>query len=82
MVSEEVGAPKPDPRMINMTLNKYFANKKDAVMLGDSLSADIAAAQNAGIDSIWLHRPTHTEISSPATYNVNCLEEAESILLQ
>ena len=56
IISEEIGVSKPDPRMVEAALQALgCTDKKEAVLLGDSLTADIAAAKNAGIDAIWLN---------------------------
>lgn len=53
VVSEEVSAPKPDPAMLFEALRRAGGfSPKDAVLLGDSVTADIAAAKNAGIHSL------------------------------
>jgi len=74
IISEEVGASKPDRRMVDAALNALgCADPRRALLLGDSLEADVAAAANAGIASCWfnpgqspnptVHRPTHTASS-------------------
>ena len=54
VVSEEVGAAKPDPKMIEIGMEMAgVQNRSRVLMLGDSLSSDIAAAANAGVDACW-----------------------------
>ena len=54
VISEEAGVAKPDPRLLTIALDALgCTDKSRAVMMGDSLSADIAAANNAGMDSIF-----------------------------
>ena len=80
LISEEVGAAKPDPRMLVMALEQMgCTDKSRAVMMGDSLSADISAAVNAGVDSIFFSPKGKT--SPLPTYTVNCYEKALNILL-
>ena len=80
VISEEVGVSKPDPRMVDIALAQLgCADKRQAVLLGDSLTADIAAARSAGIDSIWLN-PAHRP-GGGATYLVQSLDEALTLLL-
>lgn len=80
VISEEVGVSKPDPRMVDIALAHLgCADKRQAVLLGDSLTADMAAAKRAGIDSIWLN-PTHRP-GDGATYLVQSLREALTLLL-
>ncbi|MBQ1257049.1 MAG: YjjG family noncanonical pyrimidine nucleotidase, partial [Clostridia bacterium] len=54
VISEEVGFSKPRPEMLLIALQKLGGiDVKDALMIGDSLTSDMRAAQNAGIDFLW-----------------------------
>ncbi|MBQ5770057.1 MAG: YjjG family noncanonical pyrimidine nucleotidase [Clostridia bacterium] len=54
VISEEVGFSKPRPEMLLIALQKLGSiDVKDALMIGDSLTSDMRAAQNAGIDFLW-----------------------------
>ena len=54
VISEEVGFSKPRPEMLLIALKKLGGiDVKDALMLGDSVTSDMRAAQNAGIDFLW-----------------------------
>ncbi len=80
LISEEVGAAKPDPKMLFMAMEQMgCTDKRQAVMMGDSLSADIPAAIHAGVDSIFFSQKGKT--SPLPTYTVNCYEKALAILL-
>lgn len=53
-ISEDVGADKPDKRYTDYVISKiegYTAEK--SIWIGDSLTADIQAASDAGIQSVW-----------------------------
>jgi 2-haloacid dehalogenase len=54
VISGEIGYAKPDPRLLFAALDKLggIAPEK-ALMIGDSLTSDIAAANAAGIDVCW-----------------------------
>jgi len=81
VISEEVGAAKPDPRMVGIALEMLGCERKEeAVLLGDSLTADIRAANNAGIQSIWLNRKDDGA-SDEATHTVHSLDAAADLLL-
>ncbi len=54
--SAAVGIRKPNPRIFRMALDNWGARPEQAVMVGDTLGADILGAQNARIFSIWLTR--------------------------
>ena len=79
IISEEIGVSKPDPRMVHAALAALGCeDKAQAVLLGDSPTADIPAAAAAGVDSIYLdHRGRGSEL---ATYTVRTLGEAQALL--
>ena len=82
VISEEVGAAKPDPRMIEEALQMVRCGDKScALMLGDSLTSDIAGAVNAGVDSCWFnpHGKENTTAIRP-TYEVRSLEQVDELL--
>ena len=79
IISEEIGVSKPDPRMIDAALAALGCeDKSEAVLLGDSLTADIPAANAAGIDSVYLDH--HGRESDLPTYTVTSLEQARALL--
>lgn len=81
IISEEAGVAKPDPRLIHIALEQLgCTDKTQAVMMGDSLTADIPAAVNAGVDSIYFS--LHGRTSDAATYTVFTHEEAAKLLLE
>lgn len=53
LVSERVGRSKPHPKMLLDALALLDKAPEEALMLGDSLISDIAAAHAAGVDSCW-----------------------------
>ena len=79
IISEEVGAAKPDPRLLYVAMEQLgCTDKSQAVMMGDSAGADIGAANNAGVDSIFFSPKGHT--CDKATYSVSTYAEAMKIL--
>ena len=81
VISSEKGVSKPDPRLIEIALAECgCTDKAEAVMVGDSATADIPAAVNAGIDSIFVDwKNTGCQ---QATYTAKNLAEVEQILLK
>ena len=81
IISEEIGVSKPDPRMVEAALSALGCeDKSEAILLGDSLTADIPAANAAGIDSIYLdHRGQGSDLP---TYTVATLAGAQALLEQ
>ena len=61
-ISGELGVSKPDPAIFDHVFADLSTalgrpvGADDAVMIGDSLTSDMAGAANAGIRSIWLNR--------------------------
>lgn len=81
VISQEVGASKPDPRIFEIALDGTSAS--DALMIGDSLSSDILGANRAGIDSCWFNPkgktcPDHIR----PTYTAATLDECLRIAMQ
>lgn len=82
VISEEVGAPKPDPRMLLEALRLAGCRPEEAILLGDSVTADIAAANRAGIPSILYTGGRPAPQGHGATWTANTLEEACQIILR
>ncbi|MGN1367830.1 MAG: YjjG family noncanonical pyrimidine nucleotidase [Aristaeellaceae bacterium] len=81
VISEEVGAAKPAPQMLCIALDMLgCTDRTKAVMMGDSLTADIPAAINAGVDSIYFS--PKGKISDRATYCVATHGEAFKLLTE
>ena len=56
VISEEVGAAKPDPAIFHAALAMMGHPRRDQVlMVGDSLTSDVAGANRAGIDACWFN---------------------------
>ena len=80
VISEEVGAAKPDPKLLEVAMEQLgCTDKAQAVMMGDSLTADIPAAVSAGVDSIYFS--LKGKGSDTATYTVFTYDEAYAILM-
>ncbi|WP_322633466.1 HAD family hydrolase [Glycomyces albidus] len=70
IVSEAVGADKPEPAIFHAAAAAVDGSLEDAWMIGDRDDADILGAHRLGVPSVWLHlgrewaradyRPTHT----------------------
>jgi len=55
VISEEVGMAKPDPRIFAPALQKIGIAAGEVLYVGDSMTSDMAAARNAGMDFCWLN---------------------------
>jgi putative hydrolase of the HAD superfamily len=78
ITSEGSGSLKPHKEIFEYALQRTGAEKKESVMIGDSLEADIQGAINAGIDQVFVN---HLRIPSSVqpTYTVYSLKELENI---
>ncbi len=56
ITSAAAGVRKPNPKIFEMALQALGARPQEAVMVGDTLGADILGAQNAGMPGIWISR--------------------------
>ena len=81
-ISEQLHTQKPDAAFyekIGARIPSF--NKNHALMIGDSLSADIQGGNNAGIDTIW-YNPHHLENKTQAQpiYEVDSYQALQEIL--
>ncbi len=82
IVSDKIGVNKPDKRIFEYAMN-YFGikNKKEVIMIGDSLGADIKGGQNVEIDTCWVNlRNNVNDTGIIPKYEVKKLEELFEIL--
>jgi len=56
VVSEEVDAWKPDPRIFEMALDRSGVAADDAIYVGDSAEHDVPGAHAAGLRAVWVNR--------------------------
>ncbi len=82
VISDEIGIQKPDPKIIDHTLEKMgHTSKSDVVIVGDSLTSDIQGGINAGIDTVWYNpynKKNDTDITP--TYTIKTLSQLFSTL--
>ena len=83
VISEELGHSKPEPHMVweGMRL-AGISDPRRAVLLGDSVTADVAAARNANVDSILFTGGAAVPVGHGATYTAQTLAEAAIHILQ
>ena len=82
IISEEVGATKPHPAIFVYAFSQLgHQDKKSALIVGDSLTADIQGGSNFGIDTCWYNplKDANTTNTVP-TYEVSALGELLQIL--
>ncbi len=55
-VSEEIATEKPEPELLDVAMQRLDVQPADTWMIGDNVSADIAAAYQRNLTSIWMAR--------------------------
>ena len=72
IISEEIGFRKPDPEIVRAALDAArIENPADALFVGDSLTSDMPAARDAGVDFLWYNpsgreRPENARVAYEA----------------
>ena len=81
-ISEDVGVEKPKKEYFDYVFEKLgIKNKKEVLIIGDSLTSDMQGGLNAGIDTCWFN-PTHKEntLDVPVTYEIASLGKLSEIV--
>lgn len=79
VVSEEAGISKPDPGIFDLALDRLECEAADAVMIGDSWTADILGAAAAGIPAIWFN-PLGVEPPDPRVPVLRSFEPPHAVM--
>lgn len=81
-VSEDAVAAKPDIKYFEFVFSMIPYDKNESIIIGDSLTSDIAGANNFGIDSIWFN-PHNIDNLFPftPTFTATTYNEIESFLI-
>jgi len=59
VISGDVGVGKPNPRIYEIMLSRLNATPHQAVMIGNSLTSDVAGPQRVGMKAVWVNRAGH-----------------------
>lgn len=82
-ISDELGVAKPHREFFDQVFSAIRKDKKQCVVIGDSLSSDILGANNACVDSIWYNPKGQKEESfARPTFTAGCYEDILSIIDQ
>lgn len=86
LISAEEKIRKPDTRIYSRALKQMEVSPDQAVMVGDTLTADILGAQNAGMYGIWIKRRANRpenlnlKIKIEPDVVIDTLEELPSVI--
>lgn len=79
-VSDEVGFAKPDRRYFEYVLRAAGAAADECIVIGDSLSSDMAGAKNSGIVGIWYNARREQAPSSLYDYAAHSYGEVLALV--
>ncbi len=80
-ISEEVGAIKPLSVFFEKICREQGVLPSECLMIGDSLSSDVAGAKAAGMDSCWYNpRGERNTASVSPDYEIRTLTELQDLL--
>lgn len=82
VISEDVGAAKPDIMFFNAAFQMIGCKKEDGILVvGDSLSSDIEGANNAGVDCCWYNPGrVKNDLGHDIKYEISDLRELLTLL--
>jgi len=80
IVSEDVGAAKPDASVFERALELLDIPGERVVMVGDSFAKDIEGALSAGLGAVWLNRNGAPPTARPDVTEISTLAELPSAL--
>ena len=82
IISEEVGAAKPEPAIFDIAFERMEQPaKEDVLIIGDSLTADIQGGYNYGIDTCWFNpKHYHNTLAIAPTFEIQTLSELPRLL--
>lgn len=82
VVSDEVGAAKPDPQIFDHSFAEMGQpSKEEVLIIGDSLSSDMRGGVNYGIDTCWYNPNGKPNPAQPGiTHEIRSLEEFPTLL--
>ena len=86
LVSASIGRRKPHPAIFQLALDTFGVQPQNAVMVGDTLGADVIGANQIGMMSVWITRraetPANRDHLDPIQPNatINTLAELPDLL--
>ncbi len=81
IISEEVGAAKPNPQIFDVAFARMnHPAKSEVLIIGDSLTSDIQGGINYGIDTCWLNIDEKANGNLSPTYEIKTLTELARFL--
>lgn len=79
-ISEVIGFPKPTKEYMDYIIKDLKMDKKEMLIIGDSLSSDMALGINHGVDTCWFNE-NNQKTDAKITYEVHNYDELLRLLL-
>tara|TARA_B100000530_G_scaffold200985_2_gene128151 strand:+ start:1482 stop:2210 length:729 start_codon:yes stop_codon:yes gene_type:complete len=80
LISEDVGITKPNEEIFRRACSALKMRPDNVMFVGDNPYDDVEGANNAGMISVWLNRPSNRFAGpSKARYEIQALEELADI---
>ena len=70
LCSCDIGVPKPYPEIFLYLLDELGVNPGEAVMVGDSIEADMKGALAVGMQTIWVEKPSKVLWTGPSVKSI------------
>ncbi len=80
ITSDRIGVNKPEAKIFIESLRLAGATRKQSLMIGDNLVADILGAKNAGLDQVYFN-PDKKQHQEKLSFEISHLEELAPLLL-
>jgi putative hydrolase of the HAD superfamily len=81
LIAGDIGFAKPDRRIFDLLLSRLGATAAHTLMIGNNLTTDVQAAQNAGLRAIWIHRSgTPAPSNITPDWEIASLKQLNSVL--
>ncbi len=81
VISGEVGVSKPRPEIFQLVFDAFpDTPRSNFLMIGDSLTSDVAGGRNAGIDTCWYDRHGANESPEEPTHRIESISDLCSLL--
>ena len=81
VISGEVGVSKPDPAIFDLVFDELGGpDRSTTLMVGDSLTSDMAGGAAAGIDTAWFNPDGRSPDGVPITHRLNQLDQLVDLI--
>jgi 2-haloacid dehalogenase len=81
VISDEVGVAKPEPAIFDLVLaGMGRPDRSRVLMIGDSLTSDIAGGHDAGLDTAWVNPEGEPHDGVVPTYTIGSVRDLAGVV--